>query len=312
LPRLPTLARLPKLADSQNFQSGENKAEPGGPELNVGNVGNFGNVGNAVVMPWLTGVELGPESCVLARVRTAGDRVQLSAVGGRTDQDWDSSGTLVQNLATARRRGQFPRRARVVVWGLHESAAETDAVLSGLVSPLREAGFTIDAVMTPAQALTVLSSRWPRRSQDAMVWLALNRHGAAIAIVASGRLVYSREFDWHYRPATTVREELLQRYSLVAHLAPEIRHGLDVVGAEHGAAPGGIVTCGDLPELRSLTMPLIEELDIEVETLDTLEDLDLHRSVDRAGPHAPRARRRQLLPHLVGLRNFSAARAVTI
>jgi hypothetical protein len=231
-------------------------------------------------MPWVTGVELGPESCVLARVRTAGDRIQLSAVRGQTDEDWDSSRTLAQNLANARRGGRFSRTARVVVWGL-ESASETDAVAFGPVSPLREAGFTIDAVMTPAQALTVLSSRWPRDSQNAIVWLALNRHRAAIAIIDSGRLLYSREFDWHYRPAATVREELLQRYSLVAHLAPEIRHGLDVVSAQHGAAPGGIVTCGDLPELRSLTMPLIEELDIEVETLDTVEGLDLDRSADR-------------------------------
>jgi hypothetical protein len=41
------------------------------------------------------------------------------------------------------------------------------------------------------------------------------------------------------------------------------------------------VTCGDLPDLRSLTMPLIEELDIEVATLDTLEGVDLDDSVDR-------------------------------
>ena len=232
-------------------------------------------------MPWVTGVELGPESCALARVRTAGDRVQLSAVRGQTDEDWDLSRTLVQNLANARRRGRFPRTARVVVWGLNESASETDAAAFGLVSPLREAGFTIDAVMTPAQALTVLSSRRPSDAQGPMVWLALNRHRAAIAIIDSGRLLYSREFDWRYRSATTVREELLQRYTLVAHLAPEIRHGLDVAGAEHGAAPGGIVTCGDLPELRSLTMPLIEELELEVETLDTLEGFDLDRSADR-------------------------------
>ena len=232
-------------------------------------------------MPWVTGVELGPDSCVLARVRTAGDRVQLSAVRGQADEEWDSSRTLAQNLVNARRGGRFPRTARVVAWDQHESASQTDAGAFGPGSPLREAGFTIDAVMTPAQALTVLSSRWPGDSQDAMVWLALNRHRAAIAIIDSGRLLYSREFDWHYRPATTVREELLQRYSLVAHLAPEIRHGLDVVRAQHGAAPGGIVTCGDLPELRSLTMPLIEELDIEVETLDTLERLDLDRSADR-------------------------------
>ncbi len=71
-----------------------------------------------------------------------------------------------------------------------------------------------------------------------MVWLALNRHRAAIAIIDSGRLLYSREFDWHYRSATTVREELLQRYTLVAHLAPEIRHGLDVAGARARGGPG--------------------------------------------------------------------------
>ena len=40
-----------------------------------------------------------------------------------------------------------------------------------------------------------------------------------------------------------------------------------------GAAVDGIVTCGNLPNLRSLMMPLIEELDMEVETLDSLEGL---------------------------------------
>ena len=45
--------------------------------------------------------------------------------------------------------------------------------------------------------------------------------------------------------------------------------------AEHGASVSAIVTCGDLPDLRSLTMPLIEELDIEVETLDTLDGISV-------------------------------------
>jgi hypothetical protein len=231
-------------------------------------------------MPWVTGVELGPESCVLARVRPR-QRVQLSAVRGLKDEDWDPARPLAENLADARRCGRFPRRARVVVWGLPGEASTADAVAVADVVPLREAGFTIDAVMSPAQALLVLSNRSPRSSNDEVVWLALNRERVAIAIIDSGRLLYSREFEWHYRAVTTVKQELLQRYSLVAHLAPEIRHGLDVVRAQDGVVPGAIVTCGNLPDLRSLTMPLIEELDIEVETLDTLEAVDLNGRVDR-------------------------------
>jgi hypothetical protein len=44
---------------------------------------------------------------------------------------------------------------------------------------------------------------------------------------------------------------------------------------DKGTTVDGIVTCGNLPDLRSLTMPLIEELDIEVETLDSLEGLQM-------------------------------------
>jgi hypothetical protein len=207
--------------------------------------------------------------------------VRLSAVRGLKDADWDRARTLAENLAAARRRERFPRRARVVVWGVPGDVSTVDAIARPDVAPVRDAGFTIDAVLSPAQALVALSNRWPRSSDNGVVWLALNRLRVAIAIIDSGRLLYSREFEWHYRAVTSVKQELLQRYSLVAHLAPEIRHGLDVVRAQEGVVPSSIVTCGDLPDLRSLTMPLIEELDIEVETLDTLEGVDLERSVDR-------------------------------
>lgn len=243
-------------------------------------------------MPWVTGVELGPDSCVLARVRppsrSAPSNVEgrwagvpLSAVRGLKDDDWDPARTLAENLADARRRGRFPRRARVVVWGLPRDISAAVAIATADVAPLRDAGFTIDAVMSPAQALAALSARRLRGPDNGVVWLALNRRRVAIAIIDSGRLLYSREFEWHYRAVTSVKQELLQRYSQVAHLAPEIRHGLDVVRAQDGVVPGSIVTCGDLPDLRSLTMPLIEELDIEVETLDTLEGVDLDGRVDR-------------------------------
>ena len=85
---------------------------------------------------------------------------------------------------------------------------------------------------------------------------------------------------------------MLQRYTLVAHLAPEIQHGMSVVRKQHGIAVDGVVTCGDLPDLRSLTMPLIEELDMEVETLDTLEGLDVSPAAvaQRAVDYAPALR----------------------
>ena len=233
-------------------------------------------------MRTVTGVELGPDSCVVARVRPLGDRVELSAVRGLKAEDWNEQQPLAQNLAEARRTARLPRTARVVAWGLHESASAADPLTRTLVAPLREAGFEVETVVSPAQALALLARRRPRPAgRGGTIWLALNRQAAAIAIVDAGELLYSREFTWHYRPAASVKDELLQRYSLVAHLAPEVRHGLDVVRAQRDVMVGSVVTCGDLPDLRSLTMPLIEELDIEVETLDTLEGMDVTGASDR-------------------------------
>ena len=53
-------------------------------------------------------------------------------------------------------------------------------------------------------------------------------------------------------------------------LAPEPRRAIEATSAKEGAVEA-IATCGDLPELRSLTMPLIEELDLEIDTLDWTE-----------------------------------------
>jgi len=200
--------------------------------------------------------------------------MRVSAVHGLNEGDWDRDRTLTDNLRQLRRSGRYPRRTRVVAWGAEGGPAAP--LTHAAIAPLVAAGFTVDAVLSPAEALLALASARPATPvRGGEVWLALNRNAAAVAIVGDGRLLFSRVFDWNYRPAATVRDELLQRYSLVAHLAPEVRHGLDVVRAEHGATVTAIITCGDLPDLRSLTMPLIEELDMEVETLDTLDGISL-------------------------------------
>ena len=101
-----------------------------------------------------------------------------------------------------------------------------------MIAPLVEAGFAVDTVVSPIDALCVLAKRRQKiAGREGEVWLALNRRHVAMAIVEDGRLLYSRRFDWHYSPGATQRAELLQRYTLIAHLAPEFSHGIDVVGA---------------------------------------------------------------------------------
>jgi hypothetical protein len=182
-------------------------------------------------------------------------------------------------LARVRRAKRFSVDAHVVSWTSDEAA----------LRPFREAGFKIGTVISPEQALGMLAAEWPRPQTDsATAWLALARHGAALVIVHHGDVLYSRRIHWRYKTPTRPNEQLLQRYTLVAHLAPELQHGMAVVRERYGAEVDGAVTCGNLPDLRSLTMPLIEELNLEVEPLDTLDGLELspaamaQRAVDYA------------------------------
>jgi hypothetical protein len=223
-----------------------------------------------------TGIELASDSCVLVAVRPgdagAGEVLALHAIGGAEWPGYDAA--LVELLRSVRRGNRLPRRAVVVAWGLPDDAVD-DASTRAAVRPIETAGFRIESVLTPPQALARVAGSRPRQgSSNAVVWLALNMHGVAIAIVRTSELLFARTFAWKYNPdLLETKAQLLQRYTLIAHLAPEVRRGIEAVRASHGASVDAVVTCGDLPELRSLTMPLIEELDLEVETLDSTEGL---------------------------------------
>ena len=109
----------------------------------------------------------------------------------------------------------------------------------------------------------------------AIAALSLNSHGAAIAIVAGTEIIHSRVFDWPLgAPFGGARSELLDRYLLVTQIAPQLQHAIDFVRPVYGATVTSVVACGNLPNLRSLAMLLIEEMDLEVETLDSAELLE--------------------------------------
>ena len=111
------------------------------------------------------------------------------------------------------------------------------------------------------------------RGPGATCWIALNRGAVAIVVVRPGKMIYSHSYTWNSSVgAVGSQARLLQRYSLVAHVSPEVKRAM-LEARKAGTPVEAVVTCGNLSDLRALTMPLIEELDVEVETLDSLEGL---------------------------------------
>ncbi len=218
-------------------------------------------------MSGVTGIELGPNYCVLVRGGRVGSHRFVSAASAIVPTAWpDDAHALVEKLGEARLRHDLSSRARVVAW-------DSEATLT----PLIEAGFEIASVLSPAQALArvVRARQVGAPGGTAVAALSLNSHGAAIAIVAGTEVICSRVFEWSLgTPFTGQRSELLDRYLLVSQIAPQLQHVIDLVRPVNGVTVTSVVACGNLPNLRSLAMLLIEEMDIEVETLDSTELLD--------------------------------------
>jgi hypothetical protein len=221
-----------------------------------------------------TGIEIGPDSYLFTAVRRvrAGE-AEILSLRRFAESEWPADGDrFVGALRSIRRDHRLPRRAAVVSWNTIEGA---DGVRHDPLASLTAAGFEVVSVMPPPQALARVATTLQRGApSDAIAWLALNTCGASIAIVRDGQLLFSRTFPWTYKnDLETSKAQLLQRYVLLSHLAPELDHGFKMVREVDGATVSVIVTCGNLPELRSLTLPLIEELDVEVETLDSTDGL---------------------------------------
>jgi hypothetical protein len=134
-----------------------------------------------------------------------------------------------------------------------------------------DAGFDVEAIVSPPQALALmLEAQRIDSRRGAIAAVALNTHGAAIAIVHHGQVVSARTFNWTLgEPFTGSRPEQLERYLVISQIAPHLQHLIELAGPVYNATVSSVVMCGNLPDLRSLSMLLIEEMDVEVETLDS-------------------------------------------
>ena len=224
-------------------------------------------------MTSVTAVELGADICALASTDVRGGDVRLLAAETLDPAAFPGIDTFTAAVREARKSLNLPKRCRAVVWGLPDGAHRKDPMARPLIAPLRGAGFRVDRVISPCNALAALARLRTPRGDGATCWLAVNRTGVAMVVVRPGEQLYSHSFAWDSSVGSSGSQaRLLQRYSLVAFLEPEIRRAM-AVARQKGTPVDTIITCGNLPEIRSLTMPLIEELDVEVETLDSLEGL---------------------------------------
>ncbi|HKY23153.1 MAG TPA: hypothetical protein VJM31_18200 [Vicinamibacterales bacterium] len=141
--------------------------------------------------------------------------------------------------------------------------------------PFIEAGFEVEGVTTPCGALwSQARLRRPSQPGEVHAHVALGISQSALGIFSNGSLLYARDVDWGYAMPPGGSVTPLSREELAKQLSLELRRSFLYLKQYWEEDVSQVVLCGDMPEIRSLTAPLIERLNIEVETLDTLEGID--------------------------------------
>ncbi len=162
--------------------------------------------------------------------------------------------------------GKGAKRRPVVV-----ALANTGEVAAA-VRRLAAAGLRVRSVVSPALALMSLARLRQRMTASGMAeaYVALEETTTAIALIRDGALIAARELEWGYQDE---QRQVRSRDDVAARLAGAIEEFFGDCGAPPSAV-AQVCVCGGLPELRSMTLALMERLDVEVEPLDSLFGVD--------------------------------------
>ncbi|MBI3399943.1 MAG: hypothetical protein HY048_00875 [Acidobacteria bacterium] len=153
-------------------------------------------------------------------------------------------------------------------------ALASAAAIKSAMQPVIDAGIRVRTVMTPAIALNALMRARRDRSgpEDIEAFIALDETSTAIALIRDGALIVSRMLLWGYVESPGGRQPR-RREDIAARLADELAGFFHAAGGSTTSVRHICIASG-LPELRSMTVPLMERLDLEVEPLDSLFAID--------------------------------------
>lgn len=211
------------------------------------------------------------------------DRMRAQARAVLRDTGGLTRGTLADIFPMSPRLPGTRRRGVLLATA---SAREVDAALR----PLADAGIKVGAVLTPAAAL--LSLARTRRSlaspDDLEMYVALQESAACAALVRGGKLLAARDLPWGYLSELAGHQALRARDDIAARLGEDL-WALVRAARLDGAPLAQVCICGGLPDLRSMTIPLMQRLDVEVETLDSLFGIDEARLPSPADEFRERA-----------------------
>ena len=192
-------------------------------------------------------------------------RMRREAVNATREAGVDTR-QMVADIAPATTGKEGGRRRPVVI-----ALARTSDVAAAL-RPLTAAGLKVRSIVTPALALMSLARMRRRITAPGMAeaYVALEEAGTAIALVRDGALVAARELDWGFLDDERARS----RDEVASRLGDAIEEFFGDYGVR-ASAVAQVCVCGGLPELRSMTLALTQQLDVEVEPLDSLFGIDV-------------------------------------
>jgi Tfp pilus assembly PilM family ATPase len=141
------------------------------------------------------------------------------------------------------------------------------------IQPFIQAGLGVASVVTPAVAHAALvRQRWGQFSDAGTAVLSVNARVTAMTVVRGGVVLFTRELPWGHQGD---RGASFDAAAFASQLAAELRRSLVFLKQQSKVDVGHVLVCGDLPDLRALTGPLMHELNVEVETLDSLDGFDV-------------------------------------
>lgn len=147
------------------------------------------------------------------------------------------------------------------------------------LQPLLDAGLNIEGVLTPALAMACLARLRSGTSPDGVTAVvAVNGDTTGLTVVRDGLVLFSREMPWGHeteRAGNTGR--MLDPNQFAEKLGSELRRSFLFVKQSFKVDVEQVALCGDLPDMRTVTAPLIDLLNVEVETLDSMEGFDLSK-----------------------------------